>query len=226
MTEEKARFNCRIDRDLLEKYKECVPNASKDIREYMQRRVNQKSTIQELQAIRIDLITEIENLKIELDDIDAQIEELKLLRQDNALNKKKLMDAVEIVKRVSSSGNVEGVTVEKVEEIAENQEIKPYTLVNECKHQGIKFISKKLEAVNSTIRNESEEERPIEQPILNAMLRQYNKESIMYNNDSDRFLQDAKVINKYAEMCGNVGISFDVVAGRFKKLHPPSQADD
>ena len=59
----KTQFNCRIDKELLDDYKKVVPNASEDIREYMQRRVNQKTNLQELQKIRLDKIKERDMLK-------------------------------------------------------------------------------------------------------------------------------------------------------------------
>lgn len=231
MTKKEGRFNCKVDKELLDKYMKCVHNASEDIRAYMQKRVNQSTTLEELQMMRVDLINQIEQLKIELDDIDAQIDELKILRQENTLNKKKLMDVVDIVKQVSSNSDVEGITIERIEEIAENHEIKPHTLVNECKRQGIKFISKKESEKNSKIIKEQKDtyydySKDKSQTILNIMLRDYNKKAIRYSNNADKFLQDDKVKDRYSAMCSNEGIPFDSVVAKFRKLHPSSKADD
>ena len=220
MTKKEGRFNCKVDKELLEKYMDCVPNASEDIREYMQRRVTQGSTIEELEKVRIDLMMNIEQMNAQLDSINAQIQELKLLRQDEVLNKKKMMTAIETVKRASLTGINEGVSVEKVKEIAEANEVKDYELISKCKEQGIKFISKKAEEVRSTIQEENEEEynKPKEQTILNQMLRQYKHEAPKFSNNRDKFLQDANNKRKYTEMCNTAGISFDEIVKRFKKL--------
>ncbi len=216
---EKARFNCRVDKDLLDDYKKVVPNASEDIREYMQRRVNQKTNLQELQKLRLEKIKERDLLNIEIEELEEDIAEAKRLRHENNLNKQSLSNAMEIVINVSESGKVKGITRDKVKEIAESNDVNPNELYKECKKHDIKFITKRMAEVNSTIRKENKTEKPKDRAIINAIKRDYKQNKSRYNNDFRKFLDDQVNQNKYKIMAETQKVDYDELISKVEKLH-------
>lgn len=216
---ENARLNLRVEKDLLDKYKKCVPNASKDIREYMERRVNQKTNLEELQRLRLDKIKERDLLNLEIEEIEEEIEEAKRLRHQNNLNEQTLSNALGTVRAVSESGKVKGVTRDKVTEIAENYDLKPNILIRKCKEENIKFISPKMEEVNSTIRETKKEDKPPELSLIKAIRRDFKQARIKFNDDLDKFLDAPQYKDKYLAMSESLGVNFEEVKKEVKKLH-------
>lgn len=215
----KTQFNCRIDKELLDDYKKVVPNASEDIREYMQRRVNQKTNLQELQKIRLDKIKERDMLNIEIEELEEEIAEAKRLRHENNLNNQALSNAMETVIMVSNSGIVKGITRDQVKDIAERNDINENDLFRECKKHDVKFITKNMAEVNSTLHKESKTEKSKDKSIINAIERDYKQNKIKYNNDFAKFLDDSTNQEKYKAMAESKEIDFDELIAKVKRIH-------
>lgn len=209
---EKSRFNCRIDKELLDNYKKVVPNASEDIREYMQRRVNQKTNLQELQKIRLDKIKERDMLNIEIEELEEEIAEAKRLRHENNLNKQALYNAMETVMKVADSGNVKGITRDKVKDIAENNDVDANDLFRECKKHDIKFITQRMSEVNSI-----KEHKPVDsykvksekqESIIKVNIRRFKANHKKYNDDYMRFLADPEIDEVIKNSCELKGLNY------------------
>lgn len=211
----KTQFNCRIDKELLDDYKKVVPNASEDIREYMQRRVNQKTNLQELQKIRLDKIKERDMLNIEIEELEEEIAEAKRLRHENNLNKQALHNAMETVIKVSDSGTVKGITRDKVKEIAESNDVKANDLFKECKKHDIKFITQRMSEVNSIKEHEpvfdslkQKMEKHDAESIIKNNVRKFKANHKKYNDDYMRFLADPEIDEIIKNSCELKGLDY------------------
>ena len=212
---EKSRFNCRIDKELLDNYKKVVPNASEDIREYMQRRVNQKTNLQELQKLRLDKIKERDMLNIEIEELENEIEEAKRLRHESNLNKQALYNAMETVISVSNSNNVKGITRDKVKEIAESNDVNANDLIKECKKHDIKFITQRMAEVNSIKQYKPDNDslktkidKHDAESIIKNNVRKFKANHKKYNDDYVKFLADPEINEVIKNSCKSKGLNY------------------
>ena len=149
----------RVEQDLYDKYCSCVGkgNISKDLRKYIESRINQTTVKTELQNREQELSNDITHLESQRDLIRQQIKEIEQIENDKELKQERTKKAIQTIKDMANSKEREnnpGITNNEIDRVAKMNTINQYDLRKLIEQENIKIISEiEKETLNTTLKD-------------------------------------------------------------------------